>query len=151
MQESMRTRLMRWGFNLFPVYRRTGGKVTFISDEFRHIHIKIPLNWKTRNYVGTMFGGSMYGATDPIYMIMFMKILGPKYVVWDKAGKIRYKTPGRSTLRGNFSVEDAEIELIRRELEMKEKLDRVYNVSLIDENGVECAMIEKTLHFSKKK
>ena len=26
-------------------------------------------SWRTRNYVGTIFGGSMYSAVDPIYMV----------------------------------------------------------------------------------
>ena len=76
MNESIRTRLLRWGFNLFPAYRRTGARVTYIAGDFGEVRIKLPLNWKTRNYVGTIFGGSMYGAVDPIYLIMFINFSG---------------------------------------------------------------------------
>ena len=37
---------------------------------------KVPLNWRTRNYVGVIFGGSMYGAIDPLYMMMLINRLG---------------------------------------------------------------------------
>lgn len=66
MSESLRTRVMRWGFNLFPVFRRTGGRITYIASDLRQVRIELPLNWKTRNYVDTIFGGRMYGAVDPI-------------------------------------------------------------------------------------
>ena len=55
------------------------------------VRVKLPLNWRTRNYVGTIFGGSLYGAVDPVYMIMLMKVLGRDYVVWDKAASIRFR------------------------------------------------------------
>ncbi len=107
MYQSIRTRLLRWGFNLFPAYRRTGARITYIAGDFGQVRIKLPLNWKTRNYVGTIFGGSMYGAIDTIYMIMFIKLLGPKYIVWDKAATIRFRKPGRTTLYAGVHSSEA--------------------------------------------
>lgn len=150
MGESFRSRLMRYTFNFFPAYRGSGGRVTYIADDMKTIRIKVPLNWRTRNYVGTIYGGSMYGAIDPIYMIMFIKLLGPKYIVWDKAAAIRFKRPGRTTLTAQFTVEDAELDSIRSELEQKEKIDRIYTVDLLDRDKEICASFEKNIHFSKK-
>ena len=92
----------------------------------------------------------MYAAVDPIYMVMFIKLLGPEYIVWDKAATIQFKRPGRSTLRARFKVEDQELETIRKELEGKSALDRVYRIELLDEEGTLCALIEKTIYFRKK-
>ena len=150
MGESFRSRLRRYAFNFFPAYRGSGGRVTYIADDMKTIRIKVPLNWRTRNYVGTIYGGSMYGAIDPIYMLMFIKLLGPKYIVWDKAATIRFKRPGRTTLTAEFTVTDEELSSIRSELEQKEKIDRVYTVDLLDMDKVICASFEKTIHFSKK-
>ena len=66
MTESWKSLLMRRYFNLFPAYRGTGGRVTYISHDWKRVKIKLPLNWRTRNYVGTIYGGSLYGAVDPI-------------------------------------------------------------------------------------
>src|SRR5512145_941822 len=104
MPESLRTRVQRFGFNLFPAYRGTGGRVTYIAHDWREVRVEIPLSRRTRNYVGTIFGGSMYGAVDPIYMLMLIRCLGADYVVWDKAATIRFLRPGRSTLRANFEL-----------------------------------------------
>ena len=108
MAESRHTRLQRWRFNFFPAYRGAGARITYIAADWREVRIKLPLNWLTRNYVGTIYGGSMYGAVDPIYMIMLIHLLGPDYVVWDKAATIRFKRPGRTTLVARFVIDEAE-------------------------------------------
>jgi hypothetical protein len=121
-----------------------------VGADFREVHIKLPLNWRTRNYVGTIYGGSIYGAVDPIYMIMLMKALGRGYVVWDKAATIRFRRPGRATLYGRFLVTDDVVEGIRTELETAEKLDRHFVVELKDEAGEVHATIEKTVNVRKR-
>lgn len=151
MPESLKSRIFRWGFNFFPAFRGTGGKVTYIADDWREIRVKLPLSWRTRNYVGTIYGGSIYGAVDPIYMLMLMHILGPGYVVWDKAAKIRFKKPGRDTLYVEFHLSDEEIEEIRHRAEIEKSIDREYLLELKDKNGVVHAFIEKTLYISKKR
>ncbi len=150
MPESWKTRLNRWGFNFFPAYRGTGGRIAYIAHDWREIHVKLSLHWRTRNYVGTIFGGSMYGAVDPLYMIMLLKNLGPDYVVWDKAAAIRFKRPGRETLRAVFMVTEAEIAAIKDELATRKSLDRVYTVELKNDAGKVHAIVEKTLYIARK-
>src|SRR5512141_272038 len=123
-------------FNLFPAYRGTGGRVTFVSDDFREVRVRVPLNWRTRNYVGTIFGGSMYAAVDPFFMIMLIQNLGPDYVVWDKAASIRFRRPGTGTLQARFAVPQEETDAILRALESAPSVDRVYTVDLVDGAGV---------------
>ncbi|MEX1246739.1 MAG: DUF4442 domain-containing protein [Thermoanaerobaculia bacterium] len=140
---------MRWGFNLFPAYRGTGARVTYIAADWREVRVRLPLSWRTRNYVGTTFGGSLYGAVDPMYMIMLIKILGPAYTVWDKAATIRFRKPGRSTLFARFTLEEEEIRKIRRQLETIPSIDRVYTVDLADADGVVHASVEKTIFLRR--
>jgi acyl-coenzyme A thioesterase PaaI-like protein len=150
MPESGRTRRFRWFFNLFPAYRRTGGRVTYIAADWSEVRVKLPLNWTTRNYVGTIFGGSIYGAVDPVLMLMLIKRLGPDYTVWDKAASIRFRRPGRGTLRATFHISDDEIAAIRAALESERSVDRVYTVDLIGEDGTVCATVEKTEYVRRK-
>ena len=149
MPESFASRKMRWGFNLFPAFRGTGARVTYIAGDFREARVRLPLNWRTRNYVGTIFGGSLYGAVDPLYMILLIKILGPGYTVWDKAAMIRFVKPGRSTLYARFAIEEEEIATIKRLLETQTSIDRVYRVDLTDAAGVVHATTEKTIYIRK--
>lgn len=150
MPESLRTRLMRHAFNLFPAYRGTGGRITYIAGDWREVRIRLPLSLRTRNYVGTIFGGSMYGAVDPVYMLMLIQNLGPGYVVWDKAASIRFRRPGRTTLFARFHLAAAELDTIRDLLTRQRSTDRVYTVELTDAEGVVHAVVEKTIHVSRK-
>jgi acyl-coenzyme A thioesterase PaaI-like protein len=150
MPESFQTRIARWKFNFFPAYRGSGGRVTYIADDFREIRVKIPLSWRTNNYVGTIYGGSMYSAVDPIYMLMLIRNLGPGYIVWDKAAKIRFRKPGRDTLFARFLLGSEELDEIKRLADENKSVDRVYDLELIDGDGVVHAEIEKTLYIAKK-
>jgi acyl-coenzyme A thioesterase PaaI-like protein len=150
MPESFATRRLRWMFNIFPAYRGTGARVTYIAADYREIRIRLPLSLRTRNYVGTMFGGSMYASVDPMYMIMLMHILGPEYVVWDKAASIRFRKPGRSTLYATFRFDDAEIEAIRAATASGNPVDRTYKVTLVDAEGVVHAEVDKVLYVRRK-
>jgi len=151
MPESLTTRMLRWRFNFFPAYRGTGGRITYMADDFHEVRIKLPLNWRTRNYVGTTFGGSLYGAVDPLYMVMLIKILGGDYIVWDKAALIRFKRPGRETLYAKFVIEPDEIESIKDELTRHKSIERVYQVNLADRDGKVHAEVEKTLYIARKR
>jgi len=150
MTESWTTRRKRWAFNLFPAWRGTGARITSIASDWREVRVALPLSWRTRNYVGTIFGGSLYGAADPIYMIMLIHVLGPAYEVWDKAATVRFRKPGRSTLFARFVLEEEETAEIRRILETAPRTDRVYSVDLVDADGVVHAAIEKTISIRKR-
>ena len=153
--ETLRASAWRWGFNLFPAFRGTGARVDYIAPDLREVLVRIPLGWRTRNYVGTTFGGSMYAAVDPFYAIMLMQNLGPGYIVWDKAAAIRYRRPGRETLYARFTLEEEELRGIREELaaggqDGRGSVDRVYQVDLTDASGEVHATIEKTLYIRRK-
>ena len=148
MRESLRTRLFRWAFNLWPCFRGTGARVAFIAADWSEIRVRLPLSWRTRNYVGTIFGGSLYAGVDPFYMLMLIHRLGPEFVVWDKAASIRFRKPGRSTLSTTFRVDEAEVAEIRRLLREQPKVDRTYAVDLRDADGVIHAEIQKVVHIS---
>ena len=116
----------------------------------REVRVRLPLNRCTRNYVGTIYGGSMYGAVDPFYMVMLIRNLGPDYIVWDKAATIRFRKPGRTTLYARFTLDDAELDAIRAELDGKRSIDRIYHVDLADAEGTVHASIEKVIYIARK-
>ena len=150
MGESWKSCWLRWKFNFFPALRGTGARVTYLSDDWREVRIRLPLNWRTRNYVGTIYGGSLYGAVDPFYMVMLIRNLGPDYVVWDKAATIRFRKPGRGTLYARFTLDAAELDSIRRALDGQRSIDRVYNVELTDAEGTVHASVEKVIYIARK-
>ncbi|HEY6051997.1 MAG TPA: DUF4442 domain-containing protein [Thermoanaerobaculia bacterium] len=144
---------VRWrplAFNLFPAFRGTGARVRSVSADFREITVELPLNWRTRNYVGTTFGGSLYAAVDPFYMIMLIRNLGPGYVVWDKSASIRFRKPGRSALFARFLLPESETDEIRRLLEIETSIDRPFRIELKDAQGIVHAEVEKTIYIRRQ-
>jgi len=151
MPESWNTRVSRWGFNWFPAYRGTGARVEYIASDWREVRIRLPLSWRTRNYVGTIFGGSLYGAVDPIYMILLIKLLGPAYEVWDKAATIRFRRPGRETLRATFRLDEAELDSIRDIVGRDGRTERTFTVDLVNAAGEAVASCEKVVSIRQRK
>jgi hypothetical protein len=149
MPESIQTKLTRWYFHIFPCYAATRGRITYIASDWKELRVELPLSLFTRNYIGTIFGGSMFAATDPFYMFMLIKILGPDYVVWDKAGSIRFKRPGRTRLYARFVITDEEVQEIRDALTTKSKFERTFKTTLVDKAGEIHAEIERLVHVHK--
>ena len=143
-------KLRCWSFYFFACYRGTGARVRYVAPDWSEIRLDLPLSWRTRNYVGTIFGGSMYAAVDPIYMLMLIRRLGPDFIVWDKAATIQFKKPGRQTLHARFVVNDEELAAIRTALESQRSVDRTYVVELVDGSGTICATVEKLIYVRKR-
>jgi acyl-coenzyme A thioesterase PaaI-like protein len=150
MAESLRTRAYRWAFNFWPCYRGTGARVTYLAADWREARVRLPLSLRTRNYVGTIFGGSLYAAVDPFYMLMLIHCLGPEYIVWDKAASIRFRRPGRTLLTATFRLDEAELDAIRDLLQTQPKVDRSYTIELVDHDGLVYAVVEKVVHIAQR-
>ncbi|WP_299223716.1 PaaI family thioesterase [uncultured Psychroserpens sp.] len=132
------------------MYRRTTAKIIEVSDDLHKVVISMTINWKNKNYAGSIFGGSMLAATDPIYMIQLIQILGDDYVVWDKAVEARYKRPAKSRIYGEFIFSHDEITKIKENVRNRNELDIVKTMSLVDDKQNIIATFNKTLYIADK-
>ena len=147
----MKAGLLRFGMNLWSPFRGSGIRVRRIAADYREIEVELSLKWHNRNYpAATHFGGSLYAMTDPFYMLMLIKNLGPEYVVWDKAAAIRFRKPGRGKVRAEFRLTDAQLDDIREQLNTLPKYEPSYKIEVKDEAGEVVAEVEKVLHIRKK-
>lgn len=137
-------------FNFFPAYRGTGAGVKFISSDFREIHVRLRLYWRTKNYVGTAFGGSIFGALDPMYMVQLINILGKDYVVWDKEANVRFLKPVDRTVSARFLITDKLLEEIKQEVAANKKMHLRLPASFVDNNGTVYATVDKLLYIADK-
>ncbi len=136
--------------NWYPMYFGTGGKILFWSGDWHEVHLRLRRNAWTYNFVGTIFGGSMFAAADPFYMLMLLQILGPSFVVWDKAGSIRFRKPGRSTLYLRYELTDDLLTGIRRDVAENGQTERTFTLQWVDANGVVHAEIERLCYIADK-
>ena len=149
MPESWASRFDRWRLNWFPAYRATGARITYIADDWLEVRVRLALTWRTRNYVGTIFGGSLYGAVDPIYMVMLIRALGPEFVVWDQAATLRFLRPGRSTLQATFRLEADAVAAIAADARAQGRVTRDFEIELVDAEGRVCFTCTKTIFVRK--
>lgn len=148
--ENLKARFKRNLLNVFPTYWGTGARAVFLSNDFKEIQIKLPLSWRTKNYVGTIFGGSMYASTDPIYMIQLIELLGKAYVVWDKSASIRFLRPGNKTLFARFLISDELLDQIKVDVAKNQEIDITLDVDFVDLQGKVYAKVSKVLYIAEK-
>lgn len=147
---NIRSTVERWLFNLFPAFRRSGARITRISADNRRIDLKLPLRRATRNYVGTIYGGAMYSALDGILMVMFIRLLGRQFIVWDKSGRIEYLKPGRETLYATAQVTDEQLDEVRTALRTARTFENEYTLEWRTAAGDVCCRVHKLLYFRRK-
>jgi acyl-coenzyme A thioesterase PaaI-like protein len=135
--------------NLYPPYLGSGVRVR-ASPDLRTFEVRMTLRWWNRNYVGTHFGGSLYTMCDPFFMLILIDALGRDYIVWDKAATIRFRRPGRSTVRATFHIPPERIEEIRAAADATAKVEPVFTVEVVDDQGEVVAEVEKLLYVRRK-
>ncbi len=142
---------MRRLLNIWPPFRAAGIRVREIAPDFRTATVELRTKLLNRNYVGTHFGGSLFAMTDPFFMIMMMKNLGPEYLVWDKSGTIRFLKPARGTVVAQFRIPEERVAEARAATQSGEKFEPKFVVEIVDGDGVTVADVEKTLYIRRKK
>ncbi len=145
----MRGKLRLW-LSLWPPYLGMGVRVRRMSEDMREVDVEMVHHFWNTNYVGVHFGGSLFAMTDPFYMLMLMENLGPGYVVWDKAGSIRFRRPAKGTVRAEFRLTAEQIDEVRRGADAQAKVEPVFTVAIKDRSGEVVAVVERVVHVRKK-
>lgn len=142
--------IFKYGFNLSPMYRRSTARVSEISDDLHYVKVTIPINYKNKNYVGSIFGGSLYSATDPIFMIQLINILGNDYVVWDKSACIKFKRPVREKVFVEFILSEEDIAQIKQDVKAKGEIDVEKTIQIKNDNGTVFSEVHKIVYVADK-
>ena len=125
-------KLLKRMLNLYPPYLGAGIKVTYISEDWKELHVSMSLRWFNRNAVGTHFGGSLYSMIDPHLMLLLMQLLGKEYLVWDKSADIEFVKASKKKVTSVLKVSNADLKVIRRSTSNGEK----YFSNFIVEKGM---------------
>lgn len=151
--------LFKVGFNLSPMYRRSTARIIYVSDDLKTVRIKIPISYKNKNYIGSIFGGSLFSAVDPIPMIQLMTIFKEEYIVWDKSAHIRFKRPAKENMYANFEFTTEEIEDIQKKVHENKEVEHSKTTLITNKTGdiVYCEVTkliyiaDKTFYKEKRK
>lgn len=142
---------LKFGFNISPMYRRSTAKVISISDDIKTVKIRIPLSYKNKNYVGSIFGGSLFASVDPIPMIQLMYILKEEYIVWDKSAEIKFKRPAREDMYATFEFSDEEVEEIITKVNEHKEFEHPKLTQITNKTGdIVFCEVTKTIYIAQK-
>ena len=144
-------RLLRVLLNLWPPFLFTGIRVQHLDGRWREVRVALRLRPWNRNYVGTQFGGSLFAMTDPFWMLLMMKRIGPGYVVWDRAATIDFIAPGRGDVFARFVLDDARVAAFRAAAESGSKHVEWFEVDVVDGTGRVVARVRKQLYVRRKR
>lgn len=142
--------VLRFSFNSHPAFRATGGRVQHVADNLRYVRIRLPLIRRTRNLVGSIFGGSLFAVTDGVHVTLLFLHLGDDLIIWDKAASIRYRRPAYQTVYADFHISDADLAHIQQQLQHAHELEHRFTIQIKDQAGVIHTEVERIIYIAQK-
>lgn len=133
------------------MYRRSTGRVVFVTKDLMKVQVKLPISYKNKNYVNSIFGGSMFSAVDPIPMVQLLNLLGDEYVVWDKSAQIFFKRPAKENLYAEFVYTSEELDEIKERVAREKEIEIIKTTLLTskDQTKTFCE-VRKTIYVADK-
>lgn len=149
---------LKWALRFYPPLFFQRIWVKKFGDDFRTCTVKLSKSVLNKNYNGSIFGGTIYAATDPFYALLFDQILqrrGYKVRVWLKSASIQYLKPGRSALYFSLNITDEMIEDAEDALKTIGKFVKAYPMEITNADGEICATVMnevyiRNLHVGEK-
>lgn len=120
--------------------------------DFKGVEVKIHHSFLNRNYNRSIFGGTIFSASDPFYAILFDQALqrrGIKSRVWLKSAEIEYLKPGRTALYFKINITDDDLNEAERILHDKGKFIKSFPIEIYDKNRVLCATVQNEVYIRK--
>lgn len=146
-------RTLKWAMCLYPPLLFQRIWIRKFHKGFRGVDVKIANSFLNRNYNGSIFGGTIYAATDPFYAILFDQLMqrkGFKVRVWLKSASIQYLKPGSTTLYFTIIVTDEMIAEAEKALAEEGKFVKAYPMELFDKHGELCATVMNEVYLRNK-
>ncbi|HTU67894.1 MAG TPA: PaaI family thioesterase [Steroidobacteraceae bacterium] len=129
---------------LYPPFVPMRIRVLEISDGWRKVRIRLPLNARSRNPGGVMFGGWQAALADPIAALACARVF-PGYSVWTRAMTISFDHGGNSDLEMRFTLTPEQEAEIRMALQRDGRATPTFEYAYVRADGVKCSVIRNTV------
>lgn len=144
---------LKWAMCLYPPLLFQRIWVKKFHPGFLGVDVKISNSFLNRNYNGSIFGGTIYAATDPFYAILFDQLMqrrGFKVRVWLKSASIQYLKPGLTNLYFSLKITDEMIAEAENSLKETGKFVKSYPMELFNKQGELCATVMNEVYLRTK-
>jgi len=133
---------LKWLMRLYPPMLFQRIWVKKVHKNFRGIDIKINRSLFTSNLGNSIFGGTIFSATDPFYALLFGQIMqhkGFKITVWLKSAQIQYIKPGRTDLFYTILISEEMVSEAELALQTEGKHIKAYPIEIYNAGNELCA------------
>jgi acyl-coenzyme A thioesterase PaaI-like protein len=141
---------LKWMMRLYPPMFFQRIWVKKVHRNFRGIDVKINRSWFTSNLGNSIFGGTIFSATDPFYALLFGQIMqrkNYKITVWLKSAQINYLKPGRTDLHYTILINEEMIKDADISLMNEGKFIRTYTIEIFDKHNELCAEAQNEVYI----
>lgn len=141
---------LKWGLCLYPPLLFQRIWVRRFHPGFRGVDVRINKSLFNKNYNGSIFGGTIFSATDPFYALLFDQLLqreGFKIRVWLKSASIQYLKPGRTALYFTVFITDEMLNDAIEALNTTGKFVKAYPMEIKNKHGEVCATVTNEVYI----
>ena len=124
-------------------------KVLEMDEGWNHVRLRLPLNWRSANSGGNMFGGYQASLADPVPALACCHHF-PGYRIVTKSLKIDFIRPGNTDLELRFDFNPAQKETIAEELKARGQVDPAFKLAYYRKDGKVCTEILNTVAIRPK-
>jgi len=133
----------------FPPFQGMQIKVLVLDDEWNQIHILLPLNKKTSNPGGSMFGGCMASLADPVAALACAWHF-QGYSVWTRNLNLDFLREGSTDLELRFEFNPTQKKEIAKELAQRGRSTPLFEYTYHLADGTVCARVQNRVAIRKK-
>jgi len=136
--------MLKWAMRFYPPLFFQRIWVIKFDKGFTGVHVKISKSFLNVNYNRTIFGGTIFSASDPFFALLFDQILqrrGLKCRVWLRSAEIRYLKPGATNLYFTISLSEQQIKEAETILITEGKFVKAYPMNIFSSEGLLCATV----------
>jgi hypothetical protein len=143
-------KVLKWVLRFYPPLFFQRIWIQRFDKNFRSVEVKIFKSLLNTNFNNSIFGGTIYAASDPFYAILFDQVLqlkGFKTRVWLKSAHIQYLKPGRENLYFKIVLTDQEIAEAIHVLETNGKFVKAFPLEIYNKRGELCALVSNEVYI----
>ena len=141
---------LKWAMRFYPPLFFQRIWVKKFDKGFTGVEVKIAKSILNANYNRSIFGGTIFSASDPFYALMFDQLLqrrGFKVRVWLKSAEIKYLKPGRSHLYFKIQLSEDQIMEAEEALKTVGKFVKAYPMEITNTDGEVCARVMNEVYI----
>lgn len=141
---------LKWLMRIYPPMLFQRIWVKRIHKDFMGIDVKINRSLITNNLGNSIFGGTIFTATDPFYALLLGQLMqrrGFHVTVWLKSAQISYLKPARTDLNYTIRLGESDVREVEDALKQEGKFIKSFPIEIFDRNNELCVSASNEVYI----